>query len=155
MSQSYPPPAQHPFGPYAGHPAYAPGPRRSGMNPWLAAALGALAGTLLTTLAAALLWFTMGGPVPWQGIEDSAADWSGRADVAADGSVAGMVLADAVAEVGGGGFYEDVVCAATPRVAADVTTVCRVDDGYDRYRVVVLFLDDSGRFETAEFFSQE
>ena len=31
-----------------------------------------------TALAGALLWFTMGGPVPWEGIEDTA-EWSGAA----------------------------------------------------------------------------
>lgn len=155
MSASYPPHAQRPFDPYAGHPAYAPAPRRGGLNPWVAALLGALAGAVLTALTGVVLWYAMGGPVPWEGIEDSAADWSGRVEVAADGSVPGMVLADAVFEVGGGGFYEEVTCASTPRIAADVTTVCRVDDGYDRYRVVVLFLDGEGRFETAEFFSPE
>ncbi len=152
MSQSY----QHrPLDPYAGHPAYAPVPRPSGLNPWAAAVLGALVGAVVTGLAGIVLWYTMGGPVPWEGIVAAAADWGGRVDVGSDGSVPPLVLADAVFEVGGGGYYEDVVCAATPRVAADVTTVCRVDDGYERYRVVVLFLDGEGRFETAEFFSQE
>lgn len=155
MSQSYPPHAHRPPDPYAGHPAYAPVQQRNGLNPWIAAALGALVGTVLTTVVGALFWFAMGGPVPWAGIDDMADDWGGRATVASDGGVAGPALADAVLEVGGGGYYEDVVCPSTPQVAADVTTICRVDDGYDRYRVVVLFLDDSGRFETAEFFSQE
>ncbi len=155
MSQSYPPPEHRLPDPYAGHAAYASVSRRSGLNPWVAAVLGALVGSLLTGLAGVVLWYAMGGPMPWEGIEDSAEDWSGRVDVAGDGSVPPMVLADAVFEVGGGGYYEDVVCAATPRVAADVTTICRVDDGYDRYRVVVLFLDGEGRFETAEFFGQE
>ncbi|WP_156996822.1 hypothetical protein [Knoellia aerolata] len=155
MSQSYPPHAHRPADPYAGHPAYAPTPQRSGTNPWVAAGLGVLVGMFVTAVAGALLWFTMGGPVPWEGIEDAAEEWSGRVAVAGDGSVPGPVLADAVQEVGGGGYYEEVVCAATPRVAADVTTLCRVDDGFDRYRLVVLFLDDAGRFETAEFFTPE
>ena len=42
----------------------------------------------------------------------------------------------------------------TPRATADVMTPCRVSDGFDTYRVVVVFLDDSGRFESAEIFSQ-
>ncbi|MFC7491323.1 MULTISPECIES: hypothetical protein [unclassified Knoellia] len=144
--------------PYAGHPAYGgivpPAPPSRGLNPWLAAALGAIGGVLLTVAAGAMLWVATGGPLPWEGVDDLAQDWRGQVDVAGDGSVPGPALADAVLEVGGGGYYEEVVCPATPRAAEDVTTLCRVDDGYDQYRVVVVFLDDSGRFETAEVFSQ-
>lgn len=150
-------PTQGAPNPYAGHPAYAgmpsPAPRSSGLNPWIAASLGFLGGLLLTGLLGAMLWVTAGGPLPWEGIDDLADDWNGSVQVAADGSVPGPLLADAVLEVGGGGFYEEVVCPATPRVAADVMTLCSVDDGYDTYRVVVLFLDDAGRFETTEVFS--
>lgn len=144
--------------PYAGYPAYAgmvhPTPRSRGLNPWLAAAIGAVGGVALSVVVGALLWVATGGPLPWEGADDWAQDWSGRVEVASDGSVAGPVLADAVYEVGGGGYYEEVDCPATPRATEDVMTLCRVDDGFDTYRVVVVFLDDEGRFETAEIFSQ-
>ncbi|WP_353951104.1 hypothetical protein V6K52_15880 [Knoellia sp. S7-12] len=144
-------------GQYAGHPAYlgsTPDRQSKGLNPWVAACLGAFGGMLLATVVGALLWVATGGPLPWEGIDDLADDWTGSVQVASDGSVPGLLLSDAVLDVGGGGYYEEVVCPSSPRVAADVTTVCRVDDGYDTYRVVVLFLDDTGRFETAEVFSE-
>lgn len=172
MSQSFPPspgglapnPSGYPPHPggyqptYASHPAYlgmpSPTPQHSRMNPWVAALLGALTGTLLTGAAGVLLWFVMGYPMPWQGVDDWAEDWRGTVAVASDGSVAGPALADAVLEVGGGGYYEEVSCPATPRAAADVMTLCDVDDGYDQYRVVVLFLDSDGNFESAEMLGQ-
>lgn len=140
-----------------GYPSYlgsTPDRQSKGLNPWVAAALGVVGGVLLAAVIGALLWVATGGPLPWEGIDDMADDWTGSVQVTSDGSVSGLSLADAVLDVGGGGYYEEVLCPSSPRVAADVTTVCRVDDGYDTYRVVVLFLDDAGRFETAEVFSE-
>lgn len=157
----YPPPTSgpgHTQHPYAGRPglayAYAPVPAAgsspSGFNPWVAGLLGGIVGATVTGLLALVVALGMGMPMPWEGPEDWVDDWTGQVDVASDGSVLGFALADAVDEVGGGGYYEEVVCADTAGVAEDVTTLCDVDDGFDRYRVVVVFLDTDGAFETAE-----
>jgi len=151
-------PPHQPYAPYAVPPAYGyaqspmstPGSRPAGVNPWLAALLGGLVGATVTGLLALVVFMGIGMPLPWEGPDDWVDDWTGQVDVASDGSVLGFALADAVAEVGGGGYYEEVVCPDTARVAEDVTTLCDVDDGYDQYRVVVVFLDEDGAFETAE-----
>lgn len=157
----YPPPTsgpghpQHPYAgqsgaPYAYAPTGAPIARPAGFNPWLAALLGGIVGATVTGLLALFVVLSMGMPMPWEGPDDWVDDWTGQVDVASDGSVLGFALADAVDEVGGGGYYEEVVCPDTADVAEDVTVLCDVDDGFDRYRVVVVFLDDEGAFETAE-----
>lgn len=147
-----------PPNPYAVPPAHGGAPtsmaQQGGLNAWLAGGLGALAGIAVTALFGMVLWFSMGYPMPWEGPDDWVDEWVGRVEVGSDGSVVGLVLADAVRDLGGGGYYEEVFCPATPRVAQDVTTVCRVDDGYEQYSVVVLFLDSDGRFEAAEFYSE-
>ena len=70
-------------------------------------------------------------------------------EVGADGSVGGEALAEAL-EDEGDYYYEDVSCPATARVATDVTTICRANDGMDDLRVVVVFEGDDGRFRTAD-----
>lgn len=151
-------PPHQPYAPYAAPPAYAyayapvpaGGSSPSGFNPWVAGLLGGIVGATVTGLLALVVALGMGMPMPWEGPDDWVDDWTGQVDVASDGSVLGFALADAVDEVGGGGYYEEVVCADTAEVAEDVTTLCDVDDGFDRYRVVVVFLDADGAFETAE-----
>ncbi|PRY58120.1 hypothetical protein BCF74_11343 [Knoellia remsis] len=167
MSSSFPPPSGQP-GPYAAAPAHgapypyggpaayggAPGgqPPSRGFNPWLAAGLGALGGAIMTTLLAMVMWFAMGYPMPWETPQDYAAEWTGQVDPDASGRVPGPVLSDAVTEMSDG-YYVDVSCPDTPRVTADITTVCRVDDGIEPFTAVVLFLNDSGDFEVAEFYT--
>jgi len=75
-------------------------------------------------------------------------DGAQRVSVAADGSVSGAVLAEVLAE----DWYEDLTCPDTPKVATDVTTICRGGGRIDDLRVVVVFRDSSGLFSTADVF---
>ncbi|KGN33000.1 hypothetical protein N802_15520 [Knoellia sinensis KCTC 19936] len=162
MSQFHPPHQGSPYTPpaqggppaYAGHPAYVgypvPQPQSSGLNPWVAGLLGALAGAMLTFIGMTLLpilffGLLMGGPMGDEGFMGPPAS---RVDVAPDGSVSGLALAEALEE----GYYEDVTCPNTPKVGTDVTTICDANDGFANMRVVVVFRGTDGRFGAADLF---
>lgn len=121
------------------------------MNLWLAGGLGVVIGGLLGVLLAWLLpmlfFMVLGfgafGPV------DGPMTSPSRVDVAADGSVSGEALAQALMD---SGWYEDMTCPATPKVATDVTAICTGTDGFMDLRVVVVFRGDSGSFSVADLF---
>ncbi|MFW5473911.1 hypothetical protein ACOCJ5_11440 [Knoellia sp. CPCC 206450] len=141
-----------PYG-YANPPAHTP--RSSGFNPWAAGAIGVAVGMLLSFLGMTLLpmlvfGLAFGGFGGFGTFEEGfSGPPPGRVVVAADGSVSGEALAEAL-EDENDYYYEDVSCPSTTRVATDVTTICRANDGVDDLRVVVVFEGDEGRFRTAD-----
>lgn len=163
MSQSphhpgQPVPPHQPYAPYAVPPPYGyaqppvGSPRSTGLNPWAAGAIGVVVGMGLTFIGMTvvpMLFFGLafGGFGSFD--EGFPGPPSGRVEVAADGSVGGEALAEAL-EDEGDYYYEDVSCPATARVATDVTTICRGNDGVDDLRIVVVFEGDDGRFRTAD-----
>lgn len=154
MSQNYPP---HPGGyqpPYVGPPAYlgyaSPAPQSSGMNPWVAGLIGVIIGGMGAILLSFLLPLIFFGLMMGSGFDDGEfMDGPTRVTVSSDGSVSGTALAQALDD---GGWYDDMSCPDTAKVATDVTTICTGTDGFDDLRVVVVFRGTEGRFSTADLF---
>lgn len=140
--------------PYGAHPAYlgmpSPAPRSSGLNPWVAGLIGVFVGgigAMVLSFLLPMLFFglLMGGGLGEEGFPGGPQNVT----VAADGSVSGVALAEVLEEAG---WYDDMTCPGTPKVATDVTTICEGDDGFADLRVVVVFQGSNGRFSTADLF---
>jgi hypothetical protein len=174
MSSSQPPSAPGPWSPQPQHPAWpqegwpqqpwppqawAPQPPARDSTRVIAivalvVAVVALVGALLVTVLPMLL-FGLFGAVAGESFDEGWAGpsvgsaYGGRVEPAADGSVAGPTLAGAVVEVASVGPEDDlagrVSCDPVPRVAADVSVLCRADD--PRWYGIVRFTDADGSFD--------